>query len=85
MNQKWFRNSRDDQDKERLKRELEASKLLFEKLEEILKDELANLQKELASEETFDKPAWAEWTAFNLGRQKQIYSVLNLIPNYGDN
>ena len=84
INTKWFKGiTRDKEAKQRLESEIGASVIVFDALTRILEEELKTLQTTNSSEERFQNPSWAEETAFNLGRQRQIFSILALIPKEG--
>lgn len=46
-----------------------------------LKEQLSLSQRVSTNEDTFSKPAWAEFQAYQLGMQKAFQRVLELIPN----
>ena len=46
-------------------------------------DELETSRRKSCSEESFANPAWAEYQAYQLGVQKAVQKILNLIPDPG--
>lgn len=50
-----------------------------------LNEQVALSHRETMEEESFLKPAWAEYQAYQLGMQKAYSKMLNLIPDQGKN
>lgn len=52
-------------------------------LREYLNEQISLSQRNVTNEEAFNKPAWSEFTAYQLGMQKAFYKVLALVPDQG--
>lgn len=50
-----------------------------------LKDQIALSHRLSMSEESFSKPSWAEYQAYQIGLQAAFTKVLQLIPDQGQN
>lgn len=71
MDSRWFKNTAD---KDRRKKELASFRTAFSELGEILKSET-----KVDLEADFESPSWAYKQAYNLGYNKALTDVLNLI------
>ncbi|MFA5142510.1 MAG: hypothetical protein WC471_06095 [Candidatus Woesearchaeota archaeon] len=67
----------------------ESNKLTKEEVYEFLsiylKDQLSLSHRISTNEETFSKPSWSEFQAYQIGMQKAFQRVLDLIPDQGTN
>jgi hypothetical protein len=52
-------------------------------LSSYLKEQLNVSQRNSMNEESFSKPAWSEYQAYQLGLQKAFSKVLDLLPDKG--
>ena len=50
-----------------------------------LKEQITVSQRNSMNEESFLKPSWSEYQAYQMGLQKAFYKVLDLIPDQGKN
>lgn len=48
-----------------------------------LKEQISLSQRESISELSFDKPAWSEYQAYQLGIQKAFSKLTEIIPDQG--
>jgi len=48
-----------------------------------LKEQLELSRRESTNEDSFSKPAWSEFQAYQLGLQKAYLKLLNIIPDKG--
>lgn len=62
---------------------LSKSQVLFE-IRKYLEEQIDLSRRKTLDEETFDKPSWAEYQAFQLGIQKAYTKLYNLIPDKGE-
>jgi hypothetical protein len=53
---------------------------VYDFLHGYLEEQLSLVQRQAMSEESFTKPAWAEYQAFLLGQQKAFSKLIELIP-----
>lgn len=53
---------------------------VYDFLHGYLAEQLSLVQRQSMSEDTFTKPAWAEYQAFLLGQQKAFSKLIELIP-----
>ena len=47
-------------------------------------EELETSRRKSCSEESFASPAWSEYQAYQLGMQKAMQKILNLLPDQGN-
>ena len=80
MNLKWT-NSRynDDKNKDRIKQEVKASVYMFEVMNNILEDMNEESLKRMRSDNIFNKLSWKDSVAWELGFQKALDQVQQLI------
>jgi hypothetical protein len=46
-------------------------------------EELEVSRRKSSSEDSFNKPSWSEFQAYQLGIQKMCQNIINLIPDQG--
>lgn len=56
----------------------------FKVIREYLSEQIKLSQRKCIDEESFDKPAWSEHQAYQLGIQKAFTKLYNLIPDKGE-
>ena len=56
----------------------------FKELRTYLEEQISLSQRKVIDETTFDKPAWSEYQAYQLGFQKAFSKLYNLIPDQGE-
>lgn len=61
-----------------------TKKQVFEELRAYCQEQISLAQRKAQDEETFDKPAWAHFQAYQLGIQKAFSKLYNLIPDQGE-
>lgn len=64
-------------------KELSKSQVFFE-LRKYLKEQIDLSQRKTLDEASFDKPSWSEYQAYQLGIQKSLSKLVNLIPDQGE-
>jgi hypothetical protein len=57
---------------------------VFEELKAYCLEQIQLAQRKAIDEETFDKPAWSQYQAYQLGIQKAFSKLYNLIPDQGE-
>ena len=57
---------------------------VFEELKAYCQEQILLAQRKAIDEDTFDKPAWAQYQAYQLGIQKAFSRLYNLIPDQGE-
>lgn len=57
---------------------------VFKEIRTYLEEQISLSQRKAIDEETFDKPSWAEYQAYQLGIQKAFSKLYNLIPDQGE-
>lgn len=78
MNLEWYRGLNDEQSKE-LKQQIKESRLVLERLAELLQNKLDDNVKAARKNVSFEKPAWSEYQAYQLGAQEQLDNIIKLI------
>lgn len=53
-------------------------------LNEYLLEQVELSQRKTLSEDSFDKPSWSEYQAFQLGMQKAFQKVVSFLPDQGN-
>ena len=81
---KWTANLSKTVEKENFKNNLSGSKLVLDRLKEILDKDLETSVSEASSRKTFDIPNWSEYQAYLMGKQAYINQLKDLLPNYED-
>ena len=76
MNLKWAKYS---EDKDRIKSEVDASVYMFDVMTLILEDMNVESLKRMRSESLFNKLSWKDSVAYELGFQKALDQVKQLI------
>lgn len=61
---------------------LTKSQVLSE-IKNYLEEQIELSRRKTTDEESFDKPSWSEFQAFQLGFQKAFMKLNNLIPDQG--
>jgi hypothetical protein len=56
----------------------------FKEIRTYLEEQISLSQRKVIDETTFDKPAWSEYQAYQLGFQKAFLKLYNLIPDQGE-
>jgi|SaaInl3SG_22_DNA_1037383.scaffolds.fasta_scaffold16705_2 hypothetical protein len=56
----------------------------FKEIRTYLEEQISLSQRKVLDESTFDKPAWSEYQAYQLGFQKAFSKLYNLIPDQGE-
>jgi len=56
----------------------------FKEIRTYLEEQISLSQRKVIDETTFDKPAWSEYQAYQLGIQKAFSKLYNLIPDQGE-
>jgi len=56
----------------------------FKEIRTYLEEQISLSQRKVIDETTFDKPAWSEYQAYQLGFQKAFAKLYNLIPDQGE-
>lgn len=64
-------------------KECKSKEEVFEQLNKYLVEQIKLTRRESESSESFNKPAWAEFQAYQLGTLKALKKVFNLIPDQG--
>lgn len=77
--QRWFKNSLTSDQKKELEDALKHSKLVLDRLVEILEEDIETSYRKSRDEGNFLKPAWSEHQAYLLGEQKNIMALLTLL------
>lgn len=80
LSTKWTNGIKNKEDKDALKKRIEASKDVLERLEVMLEEELKERIKASEKEENFGKHAWSEYQAYNLGERAAIRAIKSLLP-----
>lgn len=83
MISKWTDHLRDQEEKERFKAEVLASRRVFERLEQMLTEEEANLGEKEISVKAFEVPNWPYLQAYQNGYRKSlslVRKIINLRP-----
>lgn len=77
MNNKWTSHLPDNKSKERFRNQITGSSEIFERMEGMLMD---MLKASTNSTYDFTDPNWSHSCAHELGKQKAIQQVLDLLP-----
>ena len=56
----------------------------FKEIRTYLEEQVSLSQRKAIDEDTFSKPAWSEYQAYQLGIQKAFLKLYNLIPDQGE-
>jgi len=64
-------------------KELSKSQV-FSELRKYLKEQIELSQRKTFDEDSFNKPSWSEYQAYQLGIQKSLNKLVNLIPDQGE-
>lgn len=65
-------------------KELSKSQVLSE-IKKYLDEQIELSRRKCVDEDTFDKPSWSEFQAYQLGFQKAFMKLNSLIPDQGNN
>ena len=77
---KWTNGITKKEDKDDLRKRIESSKDVLDRLKVMLEIELESSVKEASSEENFSMPSWSEYQASKLGEQRALRAVIDLLP-----
>jgi len=62
-------------------KELKSKEEVLDFFKEYFKTNIELFQRKMESEDSFDKPAWGEYQAYNLGAVKALKKALAIIPD----
>lgn len=71
----------ENQRKKEIKEAWIASHTIRERLREVLAEELDEIIREASRKSTFEKPAWSEYQAYNLGEQEALRKIINILED----
>jgi len=63
--------------------EVKTKEDVFDLLNKYLVDQIKLARREMESKDSFEKAAWAEFQAYQLGSIKALKKLYNLIPDQG--
>lgn len=78
MNLRWL-SSLPKQDKNVMRARVMESHDVLKRLSELLRDDLESSYTQMAKEDKYQRPAWAEYQAHKLGEQACLRKLLDLI------
>ena len=58
---------------------------VFSEIKKYLEEQIELSQRKCLDEDTFEKPSWSEYQAYQLGFQKAFIKLNSLIPDQGNN
>jgi hypothetical protein len=80
MDSRWLRGV-PKADQQELKQQIKESRRVLEHLASLLEEELESSIKTSSSKDNFFMPAWSEYVASELGTQKTLRNILNLLKD----
>ena len=78
MNVRWTKNLKKG-DKEKFEEYLKHCRSAFEKLSEILEEDLQASIKDGQNKDHYFMPAWSEYQADRIGTQRTLQNIIDLI------
>lgn len=76
---RWLDPSWSKEGKEDFESLLKSSRLVLDRLSEIIKEDIELSLRKQRDEGNFSKPAWSEYQAYLLGEQKALNKLLSII------
>lgn len=85
LSSRWTKHIKSEEGKKEFERKLLTNIEIFDIIKDILMEDLETSRRKGISEETFEKPNWPEYQAYQAGIQKQIQRLLNILPDQRSN
>lgn len=79
MNTIWTKNLKTEEEKQQFQNTLLGSRLVLERLSDILKEKAESLDRSSLTLSSFDNPNWASKEAYKNGYASCIHNLLQLI------
>lgn len=80
LSQRWYRHIKDDGYREDFKRQIINCVNIWERMSQIIEEEVEASLKEMRGNNSFESPAWAEKQAYQLGLQDGLLKIKQLLP-----
>ena len=79
----WFKDAREDKQKDEISRDLLNARAAFARLRELLEDEINSTMRGVRSEKNYEgNPNWDRWVADQFGYARALEKMIERIPNY---
>jgi len=80
INSKWLKHLKDSVSKNKFKERVLANKDMFDVLKSILIEDMESSQAGARNQDSYKLPAWAEFQADNIGTQRTLKRIIDLLP-----
>ena len=80
MDSRWLRGV-PKEDQQELKQQIKESRRVLQHLASLLEEELESSIRTSSNKDKFLMPAWSEYMASELGTQKTLRNILNLLKD----